>query len=58
MLPHNVCGAPFLWHFVMFGAIRHHIWHNGIAETALVLVHQDWLAAMMRKVIFQVTTKI
>ena len=57
-IPHNVCRSPFLWHFVMLGAIRHHIWHNGIAETAFVLVHKNRLTAMMRKVIFQVTAKV
>ena len=51
-------GPPFLWHFVTLGAIRHHIWHNGIAETAFILIHKNWFAAMMRKVIFQITTKV
>ena len=57
-LPHNVCWSPFLWHFVTLGAIRHHVWHNGIAKTALVLVHKNRFTAMMRKVVFQVTTKV
>ena len=35
--PHDVCGAPFLWHFVTLGAIRHHIWHDSIAETTFIL---------------------
>ena len=56
--PHDVCGAPFLWHFVTLGAIRYHVWHNGIAEPAFVLIHKNRFAAMMRKVVFQVTAKV
>ena len=31
---------PFLGHFITLFAVGHHVWHNGIAESALVLVHQ------------------
>ena len=57
-LPHNICGTPFLGNFVTLCAIGHHVGHNGIAETALVLVHQNWLAAMMREVVLQVATEV
>ena len=56
--PHDVCGSPFLWHFVTLGAIRHHIWHDSIAETTLIFIHKNRLTAMMRKVVLQVATKV
>ena len=42
----------------MLCAVSHYIRHNGISETTLILIHQDWLAIMVYQVIFQITTKI
>ena len=58
VLPHNISGAPFLGNLVTLCSIGHHIWHNGIAEPTLVLVHQNWFAAMMREVVLQVATEV
>ena len=56
--PYNICGTPFLGTFVTLCAIGHHVGHNGIAESALVLVHQYGLAAVMREVVLQVATEV
>ena len=55
---HDICGTPFLGHFVTFCAVGHHVGHNGITEPTLVFVHQYGLAAVMHEVILQVATEV
>ena len=58
LLSYDTCWPPLLWHFILLCAISHYVRHNGITEASLVLMHQNGLAAMMSKIVFQITTEI
>lgn len=56
--PHDIRWFPLLWNLVTFGAVGHYIGHDGITETALVLIHEDGLAAVVHEIVLQVATEV
>ena len=57
-LPNDIRWFPLLWHFVTLCGVGHDIGHDGIAEAAFVLIHEDGLAAVVHEIVFQVTTEV
>ena len=51
-LPHDIRWFPLLRHFVTLDAVGHDIGHDGIAEAAFVLMHEDGLAAVVHEIVF------
>ena len=58
MLLYDISRSPLLRHIIAFCTISNNIRHNSIAKAAFVLIHQNGLAAMVSKVVFQVTTEV
>jgi len=57
-LSYNICRTPLFGYFVTLCTVCHYIGHDGITETALVLIHENGLAAVVYEIVFQVATEV